>query len=472
PQTSSNVSLNQNVFSIQYDTDHTKGHHLLKAGALVEHYRDDMFNPTFSLGIFNFPSLQRFLLNQPQQFVGLTPQGDLERFWPFTLFGFYVQDDVKASKRLTVNLGLRYEFSTLPKDQRGRDSALPNLTDTVPVTGQLYENPTFKNLSPRAGLAWDLSGNGRTALRGGYGLYFNTNNQQNLIVTVTNPPATPRIVLPNPTFPVPSFDQLTGLSIRPVQFDLENPRVHVWNVSLQHELRADTVVTVGYAGSRGRHLLRSSDVNLPTPQRLDDGSVFFPGGLMRPNRAFTTIELKTSDGNSWYKALVVEVRRRWTKGFSFQSSYTFASNIDTTQASTFFSDATNGTTSAFPEFIPDYNKGPADYDARHNWVVNLAWDVPFAKNLTGVARALLHGWQLAGIAQMRSGNPLTVFVSANRSRSQWLPSLGPGIGRDRPNLAPGRTPDSAILGLPDRYFDPDAFVLQPAGTFGNSGRGT
>ena len=145
---------------------------------------------------------------------------------------------------------------------------------------------------------------------------------------------------------------------------------------------------------------------------------------------------------------------------SAQSSYTWSKTVDTTQASTFFSDATNGTTSAFPEFGTDYNRGPADWDTRHNWVFNVAWDVPAAG---GPARVLFAGWRLAAIGMMRSGQPLTVFVQNNRSRSQWSPSLGPGIGFDRPDLAPGRREESAVLGRPDQWFDPSAFRLQPPG---------
>ena len=315
-----------------------------------------------------------------------------------------------------------------------------------------------------------MFGDGSTSIRGGYGLYFNTNNQQNLIVTVTNPPATPRFVIANPTFPSPPFERGVGNSIRPVQWDLANPRLHMGNVSVQRTLPGDTLATVGFAASRGRHLLRSGDVNIPAPTVQPDGRLLFPpAGTPRPNLAFSTIELKSSDGNSWYKALVFELRRRWQNGFSAQSSYTWSKTVDTTQASTFFSDATNGTTSAFPEFGTDYNKGPADWDTPHNWVFNVVWDVPVGTGTRGAA--VLGGWQLAAIGTVRSGQPLTVFVQNNRSRSQWSPSVGPGIGFDRPDLAPGRTPESAVLGRPDQWFDPTAFRLQPAGTLGNSGRG-
>jgi hypothetical protein len=471
PQSSVDVRLVQNVFAFQNDIIHTRGKHLIKAGALVEHYQDNMVNPTFSLGIFAFPNLSAFLRNVPNNFVGLTPEAQFDRYWRFTLFGFYAQDEYRLTPRLTLNAGVRYEFTTMPEDIYGRDSSLPDLTASQPTIGPLYENPTFSNLSPRGGFAWDIFGNGKTSLRGGYGLYFNTTNQQNLIVTVTNPPATPRPVIVNPTFPTPDFSRAGAISMRPVQFDLDNPRIHVYNVSLQRELTSHTALTLGYAGSRGRHLLRSGDINTALPIVQADGTVFIPAGTPRQNTAFSTIELKSSDGESWYNALIVDVRRRLTGGMSVQSSYTFSKTEDTTQASTFFSDATNGTTSAMPEYIPGYNKGPSDFDTRHNWVLTFSWDIPYAKSASPLAQAFIAGWQVSGIWTMRSGQPLTVFVTANRSRSQWNPSRGPGIGQDRPSYAPGFDAESAINGTPEQWFNPAAFALQPAGTFGNTGRG-
>jgi hypothetical protein len=479
PQTSVSVRLTQNVFGFEYGMVHTRGRHILKAGGVVERYQDNMVNPTFSLGIWTFANLRNFLTNNPQSFLGLTPTGALDRYWRFTFFAGYLQDDLKVHPRLTVNAGLRYETTTLPVDIYGRDSALPSLADRTPTVGPLYRNPTRLNLSPRVGLAWDVFGNGNTSLRAGYGLYFNTNNQQNLIVTVTNPPATPRIAIGftatspcRPEFPVAPLSCAFANSIRPVQFDLDNPYVNVFSLSIQRELPWETVATLAYAGSRGVHLLRSNDVNTAVPIIRSDGTPFFPLNAPRQNPAFSTIELKSSDGNSWYNAMIFDVRKRWSRNVTLQSSYTFSRNIDTTQASTFFSDATNGTTTAFPEFPNlNYNKGLADYHAKHNWVVNFTWNLPFARNLKGLKKSLLDGWQLAGINNVRSGNPLTVFVQANRSRSLWQPSLGPGIGRDRASIAPGFTYESAVLGGPDQYFDPAAFRLPPAGTLGNTGRG-
>ena len=455
PQLSAFLRLKQDVYSLQYDATKTWGHHLFKAGLIAEHYNAVEYNPTFSLGVFRFASLTTFLRGTPASFIGLTPQGDVNRKWPFTIFGGYLQDDWQVRPDLTVNLGVRIEGSTMPIDEGGRDINMQDLLG-VPVTGPLYDNPA-PSVSPRVGAVWNVRGDGRTSIRAGYGLYYNTNNHQNLIVTVTNPPATPRVVIANPSFPVPQFERLSGISVRPVQWDIELPRVHMWNVNVQQEFFGDWVAMVGYAGSRGRHLWRNSDVNVPKPTTLADGTVFYPTGLTRPNTRYSAIELKSSDGDSWYNALVVEIKKRWSNGLQVQSSYTWSKAEDTTQNSTFFSDSTTSTTSAMPEFIKDYNKGLSDFHAEHNWVTNFVWEP-------------ISGWRLSGIVRMRSGSPLTPFVQTNRSRSQWSPSLGPGTGPDRPSYAAGYNASNAVTGDPTRWFNPAAFVLQPAGTFGNVGR--
>ncbi len=377
PQSSGNLRLVQNVFAFADDLVHSRGAHLIKAGGLVEHYQDNMVNPTFSLGIYSFPNLSAFLRNVAKQLHRPDARRAIRSLLAIHAVRLLRPGRVSRRRRsLTLNGGLRYEFTTMPEDIYGRDSSLPDLSASQPTIGPLYENPTFTNLSPRTGFAWDVFGDGKTAVRGGYGLYFNTTNQQNLIVTVTNPPATPRPVIVNPSFPTPDFNRAGAISMRPVQFDLDNPRVHVFNVNVQRELPFQTALTIGYAGSRGVHLLRSGDVNTALPIVQSDGTVFIPAGTPRQNTSFSTIELKSSDGESWYNALIVDIRRRLTNGLSLQSSYTLSKSEDTTQASTFFSDATNGTTSAMPEYIAGYNKGPSDFDTRHNWVLSFSWEVP------------------------------------------------------------------------------------------------
>jgi hypothetical protein len=211
-------------------------------------------------------------------------------------------------------------------------------------------------------------------------------------------------------------------------------------------------------------------VNIPGPASLADGTPFYPSGLRRPNSQYSAIELKSSSGDSWYKALVVDLRTPWRRGLQAQSSYTWSKAEDTTQNATFFSDSTTATTSAMPEFIPGYNKGLTDYHAEHNWVMNLVWNLPNAAGIGGRASAIVNGWRAAAIVRARSGNPLTPMLQANRSRSLWSPSLGPGTGPDRPSYAPGRGPADAVTGNPERWFDPAAFALPQAGTYGNVGR--
>jgi Carboxypeptidase regulatory-like domain/TonB dependent receptor len=469
PQSSAGVRLRQDVLSGQYDLSLSRGRHLVRIGTLFEHYRDDESNPTFSLGIFRFANLSTFLRNLPAQFIGLTPEGDINRHWNWTLYGVYLQDDWQLVPDLTATAGVRMEGTSMPVDTGGRDVNMRDLLASAPTPGPLYNNPG-PSVSPRLGLSWNVGGRGRTAVRGGYGLYYNTNNHQNLIVTVTNPPATPRVVIANPTFPVPPFSVATGISVRPIQFNVQLPRVQMWNVNVQQEFWRDWAVTIGYAGSRGRHLWRNSDLNVPTPARLADGTWFYAAGLPRPNPNFSAIEVKSSDGDSRYRALIVDVRKRWAHGLQAQSAYTWSRSEDTTQNSTFFSDSTTATTSAMPEVIPGYNKGLSDFHAEHNLVMTFVWEVPHAPARGGVAGAILNGWRVSGIVRARSGSPLTPMLQTNRSRSLWSPALGPGTGPDRPSYAPGRGPGSAVTGDPNRWFDPAAFVLQPAGTFGSVGR--
>ena len=114
----------------------------------------------------------------------------------------------------------------------------------------------------------------------------------------------------------------------------------------------------------------------PQPLILEDGTPFYPAGLTRPNQNFSAIELKASDGDSWYKALILEARRQWNRGLQVQTSYTWSKAEDTTQNATFFSDSTTSLVSAMPEVIPDYNKGLSDFHVEHNFVLSAIWQIP------------------------------------------------------------------------------------------------
>ncbi len=205
----------------------------------------------------------------------------------------------------------------MPEDIYGRDSSLPDLTASQPTIGPLYENPTYTNLSPRGGFAWDVFGDGKTARA-----------RRLRAVLQHQQPAEPDRHGHQPAgdaaaghrqsvVPDAGLQPRRGDLDRPVQFDLDNPRVHVFNVNVQRELWFRTALTIGYAGSRGVHLLRSGDVNTALP--IDSGRmarVFIPAGTPRQNTSFSTIELKSSDGESWYNALIIDIRRRLANGLS------------------------------------------------------------------------------------------------------------------------------------------------------------
>ena len=328
PQTSADLRFAQNVFSGQYDAAWTRGRHLFKAGALVERYLQDMVNPTFSLGIYPFANLRAFLENRPTQ-LRRPDAGGAHRsvLAVHAIAGLYAQDDfqVHAARHAERRAALRV-------DDDADGHRRPRLGARQPDRHRGHRRPAVReprrttNLSPRVGAAWDVLGDGRTSVRGGYGLYFNTNNQQNLIVTVTNPPATPRVVIANPTFP--------DAAVRPRRRQLDPPGAvgprdaapaHVERERAARAAGAALALTVGYAGSRGhapaaqqRRQHGRAARRWPTARRSS------PPARRGRTRPYSTIELKSSDGDSWYNALILEVRRRWQNGLSVQSSYTWS----------------------------------------------------------------------------------------------------------------------------------------------------
>jgi hypothetical protein len=278
-----NPSTNNSFYwTFSDDVSYAKGRHLIKTGVLIEHLRTGKLTATNIRGTYTFPNFAGFLAGRPNRFQGVLPSAQLDRVRPNTLFGFYLQDDVRTTERLTLNLGLRYEFYTIPADANGLDTALRNIfTDRDFTVGEPFaSNPSLKNFAPRLGFAWDVAGDGRTFVRGGAGLYHDTDGPFNSAFGIASfsPPFAATTTITGPAFPQPS---LTGGAVartaRTLDYNIKQPYGATYNVSVQRELMGGMVITVGYAGSRGYNLMSATEGNPNVPQILSRRDEGLPG---------------------------------------------------------------------------------------------------------------------------------------------------------------------------------------------------
>jgi YD repeat-containing protein len=462
--TATNPSSNNSFYwTVSNDVSYVKGRHLLKSGALVEHLRTNKLTATNIRGSYTFGTVRTFLSGTPTRFVGVPPGAQLERIRPNTLFGFYVQDDYRATDRLTLNLGLRYEFYTIPSEANGLDTSLRDVvSDRAFTVGEPFgRNPSLTNGAPRVGLAWDVNGDGKTAIRAGAGVYHDTDGPFNSAfgIAAFSPPFAATATINNPTFPRPASLTAGAASARTIDYNVKQPRGVTYNVSVQRELPGQITATVGYAGSRAYELMSAIEANPVVPVIQADGSKFFAAGAPRRNTAFGPIDYRTNGGHSEYNSLQLSAQKRFSRRYQLQAAYTFAKAMDNMQAQL---NADVNNSSVYPQdpYDRDIEWARADFDVRHVFSSNFVWDLPGRDD-----SPLLGGWQFNGIVSVRSGVPFTPALGAtNWSRS------GNTSGEDRPNLRPGVDPQSLVLGGPDRYFDTSGFVLPAQGTFGNAGR--
>ena len=450
------------------DLTYAKGKHELKTGVLVEHAYADKLTTVNSRGVYTFANMAQFFAGVPSRFQGNAPGAIFSRQRPNTLFGFYVQDDYRATPTLTLNLGARYEFFTVPYDKNGLDAYLPDLlTSTDTVLGGPFVNPSFRNVAPRLGFAWDVTGDGRTAVRGGSGIYYDTDGPYNssLGIALQSPPFVNVVNISGAgiPFPTPVFSTSTGASgaarsMRTIDYHIKQPKGWTYNINLQRELAARWAMMVGYAGSRGYDLVSAIEGNPVVPTVQADGTLFFPAGAPRRNPAWSSIDYRTSDGHSVYHALQAGLTKRFSDGYQIQLSYTLSRTMDNADAQI----STDTISSAiYPPnpYDPDSEWAVAAFDARHVFSANATWELPAFRN-----HAVLGGWQLNTIVSVHTGYPFSPSIQTpNWSRSGNISTNA----EDRPSLKPGIDPDSIITGDPNHWFDANAFVLQPQGTLGN-----
>ncbi len=451
-----------NVYQVTDTFMLNRGRHALKFGADLQRIQSNE-NMKFEASLYSFASLRNFLVAQPAQFRAVTGDSDWVRGYRQSLVGFFAQDDVRIRQSLTLNLGVRWEFSTNPTEVNGKASHINNpLVDTTVVVGNPWVKLPKDIIAPRFGFAWTPFGNGKTSIRGGFGLFHEAVLRYYYSDSRILPPFIRTIsgTAPAVTFPHPTVDPNAPTpKIQPMPYEgFKTPYTMQYNLAVQSELMLGTVLTLGFVGSRGLHISFNRDLNNALPTILPDGRFFHGPGLQRRNPAWGEQRYKDFNGDSYYHAFQMSLRRPMSHGLQVQGSYTFSRSVDTSSVQ-----------SAIPTQNPDdvaAERGLSDFDARHVFTSNFIYDLPF-QNLTGVSRWLIGGWELNGIVSLSTGMPFTVTESA-----------GLDIDRDRvvgntnrPNLISGKT-NNPVLGGPDRYFDTSSFELQQAGFYGNLGRNT
>jgi hypothetical protein len=471
------TTFNFNWTSLQAYDDalYTLGKHSVKFGASFERIRSQMDGISNPNGVWNFNNLQNFLLDIPRNLSAALPGTITPRDVRQWVIGGYINDDFRPKPNLTLNLGLRYEMSTVPTEVDGKLSTLRNLSDAVPHLGDPYfNNPTLKNFEPRVGFAWDPTGGGKTAVRGGVGIFdvLPLPYQYELPILFAAPffqlGQTPNN-LPQGSFPTVGFNQLGARTFRAayVQPDPKRNYVYQYNVNVQRELAPSLTGMVAYAGSRGLHqAFRTDTVNYVLPVGKDSGGNYVwptPRGSGTPiNTNYSRIDGLMWINDSWYNSLQFQLKLRMSHGLQAQGSYTWARSTDTGSAG-LAGDTFVNSVKVLPFFDSSLRKGPSDFDLTHNVVVNVLWVVPGTQSHAGFARWISTGWQFGSILSMSSGSPFTPIIDGdplglNGSAAFAFPNLLSGSGCDTP----------VNSGNVAHYIRTDCFAMpNPATTLGN-----
>jgi hypothetical protein len=406
-----------NAFQGFDDAFLTKGLHSLKFGVAFERDQDNQLTAGGLPGNWTFSSLQNFLTNHPSKFTATLPGFESERGVRQSILGIYAQDDWRVRPNLTLNLGLRYEMSTVPTEVQGKLSNLINVTDATPHLGDpFFLNPTLRNFEPRVGFSWDPFRNGKTAVRGGFGefdvlplLYqFLTLNGQ---AAPFRESGSTSAVGPG-SFPTGGLALLVPTSLQYINIEHQPKRNYVmqWNLNVQRQITPTLTATIGYVGSRGVHNpFRDDDVDIVVPTLTSAGYLFPPpigkGARLNPNAG--TVRYVRYEGGSEYDDLEVGIQKRMSHGFQLQGSFTWAKSIDNS------SSVVAGNAFATSISSPDWydlrlDRAVSDFNVPRSLVINGTWLVPGWKSATGPAALITNGWQLGAIFRANDGSPFTL----------------------------------------------------------------
>jgi len=421
-----------NSVQLYDDAFFTKGTHSIRFGVAAERMLLNVVADTDPNGIWNFGDLKSFLTNNPSKFQGGIASTLSPRNLRQTLFGAYLQDDWHARSNLTLNLGLRYEMTTVISETNGKLANLRNITDTPPMAhlgNPFFGNPTLKDFEPRLGFAWDPLKNGKTAVRGGIGMFDVQPLPYQFILLATQAVPffkytvvkTPTDLCAAPLNPCPNpFPNFGGQDVtfsanrlRTTYTDPNPKRNYVmqWNLNVQQQLTPSLAAMAAYVGSRGVHQpFRVDDANLTIPTKTSAGYVwpFDPatGAALDPiNPYFGSIRGMFYKGGSSYNALELQLAKRMSHGFQVQGTYTWSKSIDTSSASV-AGDTFGNSISSLDWFDLRLNRALSDFNVGRTLVVNGTWELPTPK-WAGPAQWALGGWELGLIFTASDGIPST-----------------------------------------------------------------
>lgn len=483
----SNLHVTRNLFAYQDQVSLTEGRHQLSAGVWLERLQSNEILALSQYGQATFTSLQTFLQGSVSSLLYDPSPSSLD--WRSLFGAWYAEDVIRMGSRLTLSLGFRDEWSTGWNEAHGRAanytypggviSTLPRVADSVFTV----DNAKFLP-QPRFGLAWNpLS---KTVITSGFGMF---NDLQDALGyrTDQNAPFNPTYSLPNALVsalplngaaPPPKTAKLVPGGVQP---DLETPALISWSARIQQEITPNTSLSIGYIGSHGYHELIGIDSNEPFPvicpaspcpalypskfpagiagTSVPAGTYYVPAST-RANPALANTWTYFSEGDSSYQALEVDFNHRLSSGLALRGVYTFSKTIDD-------GDSLNATTSggepalASNPFNLRADRGLANFDVRDIAVVSAVYDLPFRANY------LVRNWSLNSIVTLQGGFPFTPQLSYNPSNN------GDTRNPVRPFVNPAFS-GPVILGSPNRWFNPDAFLAPPnnSGFYGNLGRDT
>ncbi|HEY7171250.1 MAG TPA: TonB-dependent receptor [Vicinamibacterales bacterium] len=416
------------TFVLANSATYLRGRHTVKVGGEWRRFQGDNF--ASDPGIFQFPSVAAFQNGTGNLFTIIL--GDRPSYIVQQAAGVFAQDTLRLSSQFTVELGLRYDANMAPTDSENRLVVYDEPTNSLVRVGtgngpdQVYKNG--HNLQPRTGIIWTPGGEGRTVVRAAYAIMADQ-PVANVVAPVTsNPPlAVPLTFSGNIRLDsAAATAAAAGVAPNSVSPDFEGGRMQTWNVNVERQLGRSLGVMAGYFGSAGDQLRIARNLN-QFVNGVRPHPTLSPSSPILPGAPIGNITEVTSLGKSHYHGLWLTANQRPARGVQFNASYTLSKSTD-------YNSLSNSVVTAQNSFDLANSEGPSDFDARHRFVVNVIYDLPFKGN------AFVEGWQLGVITQAQTGNPISIVTNITTFT---------GVNN---SLRPDLIGDPAIVGDPNQWF--------------------